>query len=561
MLFYDFEVFKYDWLVVVKDTDTEETHTIINDPGALKKLFSFNQENIWIGYNSKHYDQYILKGILLDFNSKEINDFIIVKKEPGYKFSNLFNKLKFINYDCMINPLYSLKQLEGFMGNDIRETTVDFTIDRKLTPQELKEVAFYCNHDVEQTMEVFLNTYSEFESTLSLVKAFKLPFINISKTKAQLSAMILKASPKPRDDEFNITIVDTLKVKKYRNIVKWYEDKNNLDYEKKLKINVANVEHIFAWGGLHGAIKNYIGEGIYINSDVGSYYPALAIEYGFLSRNVMNPADYKKIRDMRLVFKKDKNPLQLPYKIVLNSTYGASKDKYNRLYDPLQANNVCINGQLLLLDLIEHLEPHFKLIQSNTDGVLFKLKSEKDIPLYMDICKEWEERTRMSLEHDRIKKVIQKDVNNYMVVTDDGKVKSKGAYVKELGPLDYDLPIVNKAVKEYFINNIPVDETINNCDSLKEFQKIVKITSKFAYAMHNDEVLPGKVFRVFASRKASDKSIFKLKQCDPFKIANTPDKCFIMNEDVNGALTTRVLNKKFYIEMANKRINDFKGVN
>lgn len=560
MLFYDFEVFKFDWLVVVKDTDTEETHTIINDPGALKKLFSLNQENIWIGYNVKHYDQYILKGILLDFDPKEINDFITVKKEPGYKFSNLFNKVKLFSYDCMINPLYSLKQLEGFMGNDIRETTVDFTIERKLTEKELQEVAFYCNHDVEQTMEVFLNTYEEFESTMSLVKAFKLPFQNISKTKAQLSAMILKATKKTHDDEFNITIVDTLKVKKYRNIVKWYQDKNNLDYEKKLKVEVAGVEHIFAWGGLHGALKNYIGEGIYINSDVGSYYPALMIEYGFLSRNVMNPADFKKIRDMRLVFKAEKNPLQLPYKIVLNSTYGASKDKYNPLYDPLQANNVCINGQLLLLDLIEHLEPHFKLIQSNTDGVMFKLKSKKDIPLYMKICKEWEERTRMSLEHDEIKKVIQKDVNNYMVVLNNGKVKSKGAYVKELSPLDYDLPIVNKAVTEYFINNTPVEETIKNCNELKEFQKIVKITSKFAYAMHNDQVLPGKVFRVFASRRTSDKSIYKLKQCNPFKIANTPDKCFIMNENINGALTPRALNKSFYIDMANKRINDFKGV-
>jgi hypothetical protein len=224
------------------------------------------------------------------------------------------------------------------------------------------------------------------------------------------------------------------------------------------------------------------------------------------------------------------------------------------------ANNVCINGQLLLLDLIEHLEPHFELIQSNTDGVLFKLKSKNDIPLYMDICKEWENRTRMTLEHDEIRKVIQKDVNNYMVVLNNGKVKSKGAYVKELNPLDYDLPIVNKAVKEYFINDTPVAETINNCNELKEFQKIVKITSKFSYAMHNDQVLSGKVFRVFASRKSSDKSIFKLKQCNPFKIANTPERCFIYNQDINGALTPRALNKQFYIDMANKRINDYKGV-
>jgi len=560
MLFYDFECFKYDWMVVIKDTDTEKTHTIINDAGALKELFASNQDDIWIGYNSKHYDQYILKGILLDFDPKEVNDFIIVQKEAGYRFSNLFNKIKFYSYDCMINPLYSLKQLEGFMGNDIRETTVNFTIDRKLTPKELEEVAFYCNHDVEQTMEVFLNTYNEFESTMSLVNAFKMPLENISKTKAQLSAMILKANKKPHNDEFDIKIVDTLKVKKYIHIVEWYKNKLNLDYDKKLKMDVAGVEHIFAWGGLHGAIKNYIGEGIFINSDVGSYYPALMIEYGFLSRNVLNPADYKKIRDMRLVFKAEKNPLQLTYKIVLNSTYGASKDKYNPLYDPLQANNVCINGQLLLLDLIEHLEPHFKLIQSNTDGVMFKLKSKNDIPLYMDICKEWENRTRMTLEHDEIKKVIQKDVNNYMVVLNNGKVKSKGAYVKELNPLDYDLPIVNKAVKEYFINNTPVEETINNCNELKEFQKIVKVSSKYQYAMHNDEVLSGRVFRVFASRRKSDKGIFKIKFMNPEKISNTPERCFIYNNDINEVQAIRTLNKSWYIEMALKRINDYKGV-
>lgn len=560
MIFYDFEVFKFDWLVVIKDTDTNKTHTIVNNARALKRLYGKNQENIWIGYNSKHYDQYILKAILLDFKPKEVNDFIIEKKEPGYKFSSLFNKIQLFNYDCMINPLYSLKQLEGFMGNDIRETTVRFDLDRKLTDEELKEVIFYCNHDVEQTMEVFLNTFNEFESHMSLITAFKQPLEYISKTKTQLSAFILKASKRSYNDEFNIKIVDTLRVKKYSNIVEWYKNKDNLDYDKQLNIKVANVDHIFAWGGLHGALKNYIGEGIYINSDVGSYYPALMIEYGFLSRSVANPQDYKKIRDMRLVFKKDKNPLQQPYKIVLNGTYGASKDKYNPLYDPLQANNVCINGQLLLLDLIEHLEPHFELIQSNTDGVMFKLKSEKDIPLYESICKEWEERTRMSLEHDRIKKVIQKDVNNYMVILENGKVKSKGAYVKELNPLDYDLPIVNKAVKEYFINNTPVAQTINNCNDLREFQKIVKISNKFAYTVYDGEAMDGKVFRVFASRSKNDGQLWKVKQCNPFKIANTPEKCFIVNENIESAATPRKLNKQWYVDVANKRINDFKGV-
>ncbi|MBY6860764.1 hypothetical protein [Clostridium botulinum] len=560
MLFYDFEVFKHDWLVVIKDTTTEKTHVIVNDRDKLISFYNENINNIWIGYNSKHYDQWILKGLILGFDPKEINDFIIVSKEPGYKFSYLMNKVKLFNYDTMVNPLYSLKQLEGFMGNDIRETTVAFDIDRKLTDHELQEVIFYCNHDVEQTMEVFLHQYREFESHMSLITAFDLPLNYINKTKAQLSAVILEAKKVTRDDEFDITLVDTINITKYKNIVDWYKNPENLNYDKQLTIDVAGVSHIFAWGGLHGAKKNYIDEGIFINSDVGSYYPALMIEYDFLSRNVKNPEKYREIRDKRLVFKAEKNPLQQPYKIVLNSTYGASKDKYNPLYDPRQANNVCINGQLLLLDLIEHLEPYFELVQSNTDGVMFKLKSKADIPKYKAICIEWEQRTRMTLEHDHIRKVIQKDVNNYMIVMDNGKIKSKGSYVKELNPIDYDLPIVNKAVKEYFINGTAPYDTVSCCTDIKEFQKIVKISSKFASAYHNDKELDGKVFRVFASRSSRDKSIYKIKNMNPFKIANTPERCFIVNADVNSLEIPRKLNKTWYISMAEKRINDYIGV-
>lgn len=549
-------------MVVIKDTDTQTTHTIVNDRDKLIKLYEANRRNIWVGYNSKHYDQYILKGLILGFNPKEVSDFIIEKGKAGWQYSNLMSKVVLYNYDCMVNPLYSLKQLEGFMGNDIRETTVPFNIQRKLTEQELQEVIFYCNHDVEQTMGVFINTYSEFDSIMSLITAFDMPLKNIAKTKPQLSAMILEARQKKHDDEFDLTIVDTLRLDKYKHIEKWYRDKNNLNYESKLKIDVMGVPHIFAWGGLHGAVNNYVEEGFFVNSDVGSYYPALMIEYDFLSRNVKNKAKFKEIRDQRIIYKHEGNPLQQPYKIVLNSTYGASKDKNNPLYDPRQANNVCVNGQLLLLDLIEHVETQIrgaKLIQSNTDGVMFKFRSKADIPKYMEICEEWSARTRMDLEHDHIKKVIQKDVNNYLVVMENGKVKSKGAYVKKLSTLDYDLPIVNKAVKDYFIEGTPIEDTVRSCTDLKEFQKIVKISSKFDRAGHNGEDLDGKVFRVFASRSMADGAIYKHKEFTWFKIGNTPEKCFILNEDINGAEIPRKLNKNWYIEMAKKRVSDFMG--
>lgn len=562
MLFYDFEVFKYDWLVVIKDTETKKTTTIINNTEQLKQFYEKHKNDIWAGYNSRSYDQYILKGILCDFNPSDINNHIIVKKLGGWQYSSLFWRIQFYNYDVMTNKFFGLKQLEGFMGNNIKESDVSFTIDRKLTEKELKEVIKYCNHDVEQTMQVFVNQIEEFNSHMGLIKMFKLPLKYINKTKAQLSAIILGADKIEHDDEFEYEIVDTIQIHKYRHILEWYKNPLNKSYNKKLDIEVAGVPHTFGWGGLHGAKPNYIGEGIYVNSDVGSFYPSLMLQYDFQSRNINDKTKFQNIYDTRMKLKHEgRKKEQAPLKIVLNSTYGAMKDKYNNLYDPRQANNVCINGQLMLLDLIEKLENKWELIQSNTDGVMFKLNSKDDLEEYENICNDWCSRTRMTLEHDIINKVIQKDVNNYLIVMENGKVKSKGAYVKELNKLDNDLPIVNKALKDYFVKNIPVETTINSCNDLIEFQKIVKVSGKYKYALHGDMILNEKILRVFASRSKVDKGVFKVhnNKDTPDKIANTPERCFIENGDLNGVKVPRKLDKQYYINLAKKRISDFMG--
>jgi hypothetical protein len=577
MLFYDFEVFKYDWLVVIKDMEKKETIEIINDSEKLKQFYEDNKNRIWAGYNSRHYDQYILKAILCDFNPKEVNDHIIVKKQGGWNYSNLFWRIPFLNYDVMISKLNSLKQLEGFMGNDIRETTVPFDMDRKLTNKEIREVLFYCNHDVEQTIEVFLNQTEEFESYMSLIKTFNLPLKYINKTKAQLSSIILDCNSKKYDDEFNISIVDCLRLNKYRHIAEWfmkdgnkrysYKNEKNITVKCNQEVNINGIKHIVGWGGIHGAKDNYINEGYFVMSDIASMYPATMINFGFLSRNVRDPKKYKQMRDDRIELKKKKDPRQGSYKIVLNSTYGASKDKYNSLYDPLQANNICVNGQLLIVDLLEKLEQGLQedceLVQSNTDGILVKLPDESYFVKYKEICSEWEERTGYELEHDHYRKVFQKDVNNYIIVDKDGNYKSKGAYVKELNKLDNDLPIVNKGVKDYFVNNIPVEVTINNCNDLIEFQKIVKISSKYKYGLFGDKKLSERVLRVFASRSKYDKGVFKVKEVKGEnrieKISNTPKRCFIDNSDINGKEIPRKLDKNYYINMANKRIRDFIG--
>lgn len=582
IIFFDCEVLKYDWLVVFMDMEKQKETVIVNDVDQLKQFYEENKERIWVGYNARHYDQYIIKGLLLDMNPYEINNKIIVENKAGWQISDLFKRVPLYVYDAMVNRMKGLKELEGHMGNSIKESSVPFTLQRKCSLPEIDELVRYCRHDVEQTVEVFMNQLEEYTSHMGLLKAFNMPLSYVMKTKAQLSAMILEARKVSRNDAFDIILPDTLQLKKYKFIADWYIDKSNHDYDKFQTVDVYGVEHVFGWGGVHGAIPKYKGEGVYVMSDVASLYPAIMIEYGTLSRNVKTPEKYREIRDERLRLKAIKDPTQQPLKIVLNGTYGASKDKNNSLFDERQANNTCITGMTLLLMLLEMLEVNMgdncQLIQSNTDGILVKLKDMSFYDQYISICDEWCKLVRLDLEHDLYEKVIQKDVNNYVIVDKKGKYKSKGAYVKKLSVMDYDLPIVNKAVVNYLIHGTPARETIEAEDNLIEFQKIVKISSKFDGGVYGGEVIkhkfidgtattslnggvpvPEKINRVFASRSRKDGSLYKMKNGKPHKIANTPEKCFIYNDSVHGVKVDRRLNKKWYIDLANKRISDFLG--
>lgn len=61
MIFYDFEVFEKDWLAVFIDVTKKKEHVIINSPDKLKALYEANRKDIWVGFNNRHYDQYIMK--------------------------------------------------------------------------------------------------------------------------------------------------------------------------------------------------------------------------------------------------------------------------------------------------------------------------------------------------------------------------------------------------------------------------------------------------------------------------------------------------------------------
>lgn len=568
--FYDFEVFKHDWLVVVINPVTHDERVIINDADALTTLYEGHKREIWVGYNNLHYDQFIFKGILCGFDPKAINDFIIAEGRKGWQYSSLLRKVYMVNYD-VFHPRTDrgLKTHEAYLGNDICETTVPFDIDRKLTEAEIAETVKYCRHDVEQTIEVFLQRKSEFDARMDLLKMFDLPLVYLGKTDAQLTAIILGAErpAHPRDDEFDIVPLPCLDLGPYDFIRSWYLDPANQDYSATLDFDIAGCPHKCAWGGLHGALTQYAGEGYFINVDVESYYPAEMIAHELLSRNVRDPSKFEGIRDHRIKLKHAKDPRQKALKLVINGTFGASKDKFNALYDPRQANMVCVNGQLMLIDLMHKLVRDIgaEIIQSNTDGVLIRMPDgfnggpDAFYDRVDDVAYEWEHRTGMGLEFDEFTRVYQKDVNNYVFVAADGSMKTRGAYVKELGPLDYDLAVVNKALVEFMVHGVPVEDTIAADDDLIDYQRVVKVSGRYKYGVHGHERLTDRCFRVFASTRESDGMIGRVKagKAKPEKFGNTSEHSFIDNGDVHGKKCPGYLDKGWYIQLAKTRLVQF----
>ena len=295
------------------------------------------------------------------------------------------------------------------------------------------------------------------------------------------------------------------------------------------------------------------------------------IKNGYASRNIPSFAKFEDTYNTRISAKKagDKATAN-NLKLVLNTCYGATLNQYNDLYDPLQARSVCISGQFYLSELANHLYTEvdgLKIISLNTDGIMVEF-DENQYDKVLEITREWQDRTGFELEEDRIKKVCQANVNNYILIMEDGSIKIKGGYlVRGIAPagafnINNNATIVAKAIVDYFVHGTPPEETINGCDDIFAFQLIAKAGAKYkeAYYIVNGEKQPiQKVNRVYATADERYGKLFKVKAENDAtaKIEMLPEHCIIDNDN---HLTIDAVDKTFYIEMARKRINDFLGI-
>lgn len=560
-IFYDFEVFKHDWLVVFKLSN--QYVTIANNIEELKAFINDHKKSIFVGFNNYRYDDIILAGLLCDKDPYELTQAI---------FNNVFTRLKFnlLSLDVMqeLPQGCGLKSSQANLGMNIQESDVDFNIDRKLTAEEIESTVDYCKNDVDTTELLFKKREDYFSTKFDLIQEFNLDASYLKKTRAELSAKVLNCKKITHtrdrlkldfDPNINFDILPEDVVKFFNEISEDYPKGVSAEEleSRKLKTNILGVPHVVAFGGLHGAIKNYWSWGNFLQIDVGSYYPALIINNNFMSRASQSPELYRKMRDDRIVLKKAKDPRADVYKIVLNATFGAMKYIRNPLYDPKQVNNICINGQLILIQLLQELDDKCQLIQSNTDGIL--IKYEDNFDEIMSIVDDFGARFTLTFDVDKINRVAQKDVNNYALLFDDGKVKAKGRWSKFSKSERFEqnnLSIIDRCLVNYYIHDISFNDTIMeayNSDDILPFQLVAKMGSSFdsmVYEYDGEYVETQKVNRVFATNDYKCGGIYKVKDSRYHKISYTSENSMIFNDNIKK-FDKKLLDLNFYKELVN----------
>lgn len=586
LIVYDCEVLAYDWLVVFKDRSTGQYTVIHNDNAAVKELI--NEDSIYCGFNSKHYDFFIIKAICTGATPeevKELNDYIIGGGQ-GWDHPLMKNSFFYFNSIDIKDDMQmglSLKAIEGHLGMSVEESTVPFDIDRPLTQSELDEIIHYCKHDVDTTDRLVGIRKEYLKSKIQVGRMVGITDAKaMAMTNAKLTAALLKAERIPHDDEREYHYAPNLAREYIPQEIFDFFDKmhdpsvpDDVLFKSKIEFEVGGCPCVIGYGGIHGAIPTYQEETVegrtIRNYDVASLYPSLMIKCGYTSRNIPSAATFEEVYHTRLAAKKSGDKATAnALKLVLNTTYGAMLNKYNNLFDPLMGRSVCISGQLFLLELATRYVDQIKslrLIQLNTDGVMVSLANE-ELPILTAINDEWQERTGFLLEEDVIHKIVQKDVNNYVEIKDDGSAKTKGGYlVRGIAPagafnINNNAVIVADAIREFFVKGTPVEDTILPCDDIFKFQLIAKAGAKYREAYHlvDGEKQPvQKVNRVYATTDTRYGKLFKVKAENDAtaKIEMLPEHCIIDNDN---HLTIEDVDKSFYIEMAKKRINDFLGI-
>lgn len=586
--FFDFEVFPNWWCCVFGD-EPEDWDTYNCDVDSVKKNFKLvtsddvnardnlmsllKEEGYCVtGYNIKYYDLAIANTIYQGFNPQQVRIVSDIIINPSLAYSSKEHlrmspfakkKLQVSSFqDLMNDATGSLKEKEAILGLDILESSVPFDKE-DLTDSDKEDVIFYCKQDVYAAMEWYRQVVKPYTTTkLITAKVFGIEEAVARKlTNAALVSTILGAKRKEFGDEnSSVVIPEEMKQYVYDNVPETVIN-HLLTSTEGLDVRLFENDVNFGNGGIHSVFRSNLyvesnDEWVLLDVDATSYYPSLLIQHKCLSRCVTDPGKYEWIYNERVRIKHLKNKTnqdeksQMAYKLILNTSFGASGNKYLEMYDPYKCTTTCRLGQLFLAALSNKLYktvPGLKVIQTNTDGIFIYVK-RKHLDLVRELEKEWTKNTRINMEEKVIQKMWQRDVNNYLIVNENGSYTTRGGWLNQdkfrpgyvmLSPLS--AYVSSKAAKEFLINGTPLAETIVKNKNIEDFIIVCKKGPTYSSVVQRmSDGTEEELFRcnrVIASKDKSLGKIYKIKMYKGRKsytqMPNVPEYCRTYNKDLS----------------------------
>ena len=547
------------------ESKTYTEYEVSKDRNQLDGFMRFidqHPEYYWVGYNNLRFDSQVIEWILRNYDDWHELTALETAAKIAQKAADVIHDANYevfpeyreewltlkqidvfkVNHYDNKNRMVSLKRLEFEMDlENIEEMLIHHT-KTNMTDEEIQLTKDYCKNDVMATYEFYKVTTGNTEHPLykgnnqielrqDIEEEFGIPCLNYSDSKIgdemikkfyceqkniQYSDLpkkgLFRTEVKVRHCIADYITFQTPKLQEFLKII----SKEKLTIKDEFKESVEFYDNIytFAKGGLHTENKPKIFEAdadnIIVDWDVSSYYPAIIINNGKYPHH-LGPEflrGYKTMFDKRLelkpLAKKDKKIKGIvgALKLAVNSVYGKSSDMQSWIYDRQLTMFTTITGELSLLMLIEAYElADIHIISANTDGVTIKLHNDKVEKMY-EINKWWMDLTSYELERTDYAKIIFSTVNDYLAIKTDGEIKKKGDFLT-----DFELHknksarIVPIALEQFFVNDVPVADTIRNHTNIYDFCLRQKASKDFHYEGHSKETktVYNKLIRYYVS--------------------------------------------------------------
>lgn len=615
---YDIEVFPNCFHCTVSDSESHKKYKfeISNRKNQLEELIDFfyfkRVEHIMCGYNNHHYDDIVINYMIFFRNTMKRFDYLkicnslyylskaIIESEKTenidkikpYKYANYFYSFDLMTMLYSATKQKSLKEVEILLGMDnVQEFEAGF--DQRLLDSEIDDMIKYNETDVDAT-ELLLNTVKdEVDLRLEVEKEWGFDALSMSNIRIGEEILLRQSNLKgvaleeakskirrvakienkdiilPFIQYSNPKLKEVLLDVKNATCYPCKSDKKQKNYEKKFVLS--NTCYSIGEGGIHTineprifkpTADQYIG-----HSDVTSMYPSLAIIYKWLpvhlGKDFWNV--YESLYKERVIAKRNHDELKAKaFKFALNSPIGKMQNESSWAYDPLNAYKIRMNGQLILLMLVDRLlSINCKIVQVNTDGVVY-IADKANRELINQFIHEVENITKLHFDSDDYESFYQYDVNNYFGIRkgysqsgDPSLIEKKGKFITEIGLNNSMTPVViSKAVINYFLTKEPIDKFVKEDKNIRDFLMSQSVNREFKIEYGNKPVQ--RINRYYASNSGYYLMRVKDKMYESKKESILSDVGVILLNHIDSTpIEKRKINYQYYIGKAKTIVSEF----